>query len=46
MVVAHFLTLGACAAGLQYLVCVSVCVSVCYHTSCYIIHFQTENKVS
>ena len=40
------LTLGACAAGLRYLVCVYVCLSVCYHTSCYIIHFQAENKVS
>ena len=27
-------------------VCMSVCLSVCYHTSCYIIHFQAENKVS
>ena len=27
-------------------VCVCVCLSVCYHTSCYIIHFQAENKIS
>ena len=23
-----------------------ICLCVCYHTSCYIFHFQTENKVS
>ena len=31
---------------LSLCVYLSVCLSVCYHTSCYVIHFQAENKVS
>ena len=34
--VTYLLTLGACARGLLYLVCVCVCVSVCpLSTSCF-----------
>ena len=33
-------TLGACAEGLRYL----VCVSVCYHTSCYIINSKQKTR--
>ena len=33
----------ACAAGLQYSVC--VCVYVCYHAICFTVHSQTQVKV-